>query len=137
MARIMCIDYGLKRCGIAATDPLQIIATGLTVVHPKELIPFLKKYAQTEEVETILIGLPKNLDGSDTHATVPSQKAFEDLKKAFPKILVKQIDEQFSSRRASQAMVEMGMKKKNRRKKENIDLITATMLLQEYMENNK
>ncbi|MBN9349457.1 MAG: Holliday junction resolvase RuvX [Chitinophagaceae bacterium] len=134
MARIMCIDYGLKRCGIAATDPLQIIATGLTVVHPKELIPFLKKYAQTEEVETILIGLPKNLDGSDTHATVPSQKAFEDLKKAFPEILVKQIDEQFSSRRASQAMVEMGMRKSERRKKENVDLIAATMLLQEYLQ---
>ncbi len=133
MARILCIDFGLKRCGIATTDPLQIIATGLTVIPRGEMIAFLKKYMQTEEVELILIGLPKNLDGSDTHATVPAQKAFEDLKKSFPAIAVKQIDEQFSSKHASRAMLQMGMKKSERRKKENVDLIAATMLLQEYL----
>lgn len=133
MARIICIDYGLKRCGIAVSDPMQIIATGLTVVHPKELIPSLKNYMLTEEVELILIGLPKSLDGSDTHATVPAQKAFEELKKNFQKTEIKQIDEQYSSKFAVREMHKMGMKKSERRKKENIDLIAATMLLQEYL----
>lgn len=133
MARIICIDYGLKRCGIAVTDVLQIIATGLKTVPEKELLPFLKNYVQQEEVEKILIGLPKNLDNTDTHATRPAQKAYESLRKAFPQIPVEQIDEQYSSKRAVSAMHEMGMKKSQRQKKENIDLIAATMLLQEYM----
>lgn len=134
MARIVCIDFGLKRCGIAVTDPLQIIATGLTVVHPKELVDFIKQYKKTEEIETILIGLPKNLDESATHATEPAQKMYETLRKEFPDIAIKQIDERFSSKYASRAMVEMGMKKSDRRKKETVDIIAATMLLQEYMD---
>lgn len=133
MGRIICIDFGLKRCGLAVTDPLKIIATGLEVVSPKELIPYLKKYIQSEEVELILIGLPKNLDGSNTHATSPSQKAFEHIQKALPQIPIKQIDERFSSKFASRAMHEMGMKKSQRQQKENIDIIAATMMLQEYM----
>ncbi|MCO6498274.1 MAG: Holliday junction resolvase RuvX [Chitinophagaceae bacterium] len=133
MPRIICIDYGLKRCGIAVTDPLQIIATGLKTVPEKELIPFLKEYIQMEETEKIIIGLPKNLDDSDTHATKPAQKAFEKLKKTFPEISVEQIDEQYSSKKAVQAMHEMGMKKSKRQEKGNIDLIAATMLLQDYM----
>lgn len=133
MARIICIDYGLKRCGVAVTDPLKIIATGLAVVSPKELIPYLKEYVKKEPVELILIGLPKNLDGSDTHATAPSQKASENIQKAMPGIPVKQIDEQFSSKLASRAMHEMGMKRSQRMKKENVDLIAATMMLQEYL----
>lgn len=134
MARIICIDFGLKRCGIAVTDPLRIIATGLDVVHPRELIPFLKSYLPNEEVELILIGLPLNLDNSPTHATAAAQKMFEDLCKAFPLIEIRQIDERFSSKEASRAMHQMGMKKSERRKKENVDIIAATMLLQEYME---
>jgi len=134
MARIICIDFGLKRCGVAVTDPLKIIATGLTVVPPKELISFLKNYSKTEEIELILIGLPVNLDGSDTHATAPSKNAFENLQKAFPAIPIKQIDERFSSKLASRAMREMGMKKSQRMKKENTDLIAATMMLQEFLD---
>lgn len=133
MARIICIDYGLKRCGIAVTDPLQIIATGLITVPEKELIPFLKNYISKEETEKILIGLPKNLDDSSTHATQPAQKAYEALLKTFPQIAVEQVDEQYSSQKAVRAMHQMGMKKSKRQVKGNVDLIAATLLLQEYM----
>lgn len=133
MARILCIDYGSKRCGIAVTDPLQIIATGLKAVHPKDLIPFLKTYTASEPVELILIGLPKNLNGTDTHATSGAQKAFQDICKAFPTIPVKQIDEQFTSKRAAEALHQMGMKKSQRRVKENTDIVAATIMLQDYL----
>lgn len=133
MSRIICIDYGSKRCGIAVTDPLQIIATGLTAVPPKELIPFLKKYIATEVVELILIGLPKNLNGTDTHATAGAQKAFEDIRKAMPGIPARQIDEQFTSKRAADALHRMGMKKAQRRVKENTDIVAATIMLQDYL----
>lgn len=135
MGRIICIDFGLKRCGIAVTDPLQIIATGLKVVGPKELIPFLKNYCKENEVALILIGLPVNLDDSPTHATAPARKAFEDIRKAIPSVEVMQIDERYSSKIAYREMRNMGMKKSERRKKENIDIIAATMMLQEYLEN--
>lgn len=133
MGRIVCIDFGLKRCGLAVTDPLKIIATGLDIVPPKELIPYLKKYVQAEPVELILIGLPKNFDGSDTHATRASQKTFEDMQKALPHIPIEQIDERYSSKLASRAMHEMGMKKSKRQEKGNVDIIAATMMLQEYL----
>lgn len=132
----MCVDFGMKRCGIAVTDPLQIIATGLTAVHPKELISFLKQYTQEEPVERILIGLPKNLDDSDTDATLPAQKMYETIRKSFPGIAAEQIDERFSSKYASRALIEMGMKKSDRQKKENLDIVAATMLLQDYMANS-
>lgn len=119
------------------TDPLQIIATGLDVVHPNTLVAFLKKYALTNAVERILIGLPTNLDGTETHATLPAQKMFEDIKKAFPKIPVAQVDERFTSKIASREMHRMGMKKSARQKKENVDIIAATMMLQEYLEEQK
>lgn len=133
MARIVCIDYGGKRCGIAVTDPLQIIATGLTAVHPKELIPFLKKYTVEEPVEMILIGLPKNLNGTDTHGTAGAQKTYEDIRKALPAIPVKQIDEQYTSKRAGEALHQMGMKKSQRKVKEHTDIVAATLMLQDYL----
>lgn len=133
MARILCIDYGLKRTGIAVTDPLQIIATGLTTVDSKELISFLKKYFQQEPVELIVIGEPKNLDDSDTHATPLVNAIIVKLKKEFPQIPVKTVDERFTSKLAKQAMIEMGMKKKDRRNKRTVDEIAATIMLQEYM----
>ena len=135
MARILCIDYGLKRTGIAVTDPLQIIATGLTTVDSKELISFLKKYFQLEHVELIVIGEPKNLDDSDTHATPLVNVIIVKLKKEFPQIPVKTVDERFTSKLARQAMIEMGMKKKNRRNKRTVDEIAATIMLQEYMQS--
>lgn len=135
MARIICIDYGLKRTGLAVTDPLQIIATGLTTVHSKELIPFLKEYFASEEVELIIIGEPKNLDDSDTHATPLVEKCIKDLQKNFPHIPIKKVDERYTSKMASRAMIEMGMKKKQRRNKALVDEIAATIMLQEFMQN--
>jgi putative holliday junction resolvase len=133
MARILAIDYGKKRTGIAVTDPMQIIATGLTTIDSHELIPFLKKYFETETVELIIIGLPKNLDDTDTHGTEPAKKAFERIQKAFPQMPIKEVDERFTSKMAKSAMIEMGMKKKDRQVKGNIDVIAAAIMLQEYM----
>lgn len=134
MARILCIDYGLKRTGIAVTDPLQIIATGLATVDSPQLIPFLKNYFQQETVELILIGEPKNLDDSDTHATPLVKQAIKKLEKEFPLIPVKTVDERYTSKMAKQAMIDMGMKKKDRRNKRTVDEIAATIMLQEYMQ---
>jgi len=129
----MCIDYGGKRTGLAVTDPLQIIASALTTVETKDLMPYLKKYVQQEPVELILVGEPKNWDDSDTHAT-PLVAAFvKILAKELPNIPVKMVDERYTSRMATQAMVEMGMKKKDRRVKGNVDQIAATIMLQEYL----
>jgi putative Holliday junction resolvase len=133
MARIICIDYGGKRTGLAVTDPFQIIATSLTTIDTKELIPFLKKYFQQEPVELILIGEPLNLDDSATHATPLVKAAIIRLQKEFPTIPIQTVDERYTSKLASRAMVEMGMKKKDRRVKGNIDMIAATMMLQEYL----
>src|SRR6187401_3054600 len=133
MPRIISIDYGAKRTGLAVTDPLQIIATGLTTVESKQLIPFLKDYFTREEVELIIIGEPKNWDDSDTHATPLVEKCIKELLKNFPSIPIKKVDERYTSKMAVQSMVESGMKKKNRRNKALIDEIAATIMLQEYL----
>ena len=135
MARILAIDYGGKRTGIAVTDPLQIIATGLTTIESPQLIPFLKNYFLTEAVELIIIGLPKNWDESDTHGTAPARNAIERIKKEFPNMPVKDVDERFTSKMAKDAMIEMGMKKKDRRDKKLVDEIAATIMLQEYLQS--
>jgi putative Holliday junction resolvase len=134
MPRILSIDYGLKRTGLAVTDPLQIIATGLTTIESKQLIPFLKNYFAKEEVELIIIGEPKNWDDSDTHATPLVEKCIKRLEKIFPSIPIKKVDERYSSKMAKDAMIEMGMKKKQRRDKKLVDEIAATIILQEYMQ---
>lgn len=134
MARILCIDYGGKRTGLAVTDPLQIIASALTTIETKELFPFLKKYIQSEPVELILIGEPLGLDDKPTHATPLVKAAIQRLKKEFPQIPVETVDERYTSKLASRAMVEMGMKKKDRQIKGNVDQIAATIMLQEYLE---
>lgn len=130
----MAIDYGAKRTGIAVTDPLQIIATGLTTVESGGLIVFLKEYMKTEVVELIVIGEPKNWDDSDTHATPLVRKVMERLRKEFPGIPLQPVDERFTSKMASRAMIDMGMKKKQRRNKALVDEIAATILLQEWLE---
>jgi putative Holliday junction resolvase len=135
MARILCIDYGSKRTGIAVTDPLQIIATGLTTVDSPQLINFLKNYFLQENVELIVIGEPKNLDDSDTHATPLVKEMIKKLEKEFPLIPVKTVDERYTSKMAKQAMLDMGMKKKDRRNKRTVDEIAATIMLQEFMQN--
>jgi putative holliday junction resolvase len=137
LARILAIDYGGKRTGIAVTDPLQIIATGLTTIDSKELIPFLKKYFSEEQVELIVIGEPKNWDDSDTHGTPLVKQAIKKLEKEFPTIPIKKVDERYTSKMAKDAMLDMGMKKKDRRVKGNVDVIAATIILQEYMGNTK
>jgi len=135
MARILCIDYGLKRTGLAVTDPLQIISTGLTTVDTYNLVSYLKKYFLRESVELIIIGYPKNLDNSETHATPLVDAVIIKLRKEFPQIPVKTVDERYTSKMAREAMLEMGMKKKDRRNKRTVDEIAATIMLQEYMQN--
>ncbi len=134
MARILAIDYGLKRTGIAVTDPLQIIAQGLTTVESPRLINFLKDYISKEPVELFIIGEPKNWDDSDTHATPLVEAIIVRLMKNFPKIPIKKVDERYTSKMASRAMIDMGMKKSQRRNKALVDEIAATIILQEYLQ---
>ena len=133
MPRILSIDYGLKRTGIAVTDPLKIIATGLTTVPSQTLIPFLKDYFAREEVELIIIGEPTNWDDTDTHATPLVRNVIKKLKKEFPGMPVKTVDERYTSKMATQAMIDMGLKKMQRRNKALVDEIAPTILLQEYL----
>ena len=123
----------MKRTGLAVSDPLKIIASALTTVETPQLFNFLKDYFKREEVELIIIGEPKNLDDSDTHATPLVKKAIERLKKEFPAIPVKTVDERYTSKMASRAMIDMGMKKKQRQEKGMVDQVAATIMLQEYM----
>ncbi|CAL1520024.1 Holliday junction resolvase RuvX [Chitinophaga sp. MM2321] len=134
MARIMAIDYGKKRTGLAVTDPLKLIATGLTTVATHELIPFLKKYFAAEQVEMILIGEPKHLDGNDTHATPLVVECIRIINKNFPDIPVKKVDERFTSKMAFQTMIDSGLKKKDRQNKALVDEISATIILQAYLQ---
>jgi len=133
LPRILSIDYGLKRTGLAVTDPLKIIATGLTTVESKQLLPFLKDYFSKEEVELIIIGEPKNWDDTDTHATPLVEKCIKELQKNFPGIPIKKVDERYTSKMAKDAMLEMGLKKVQRRNKKLVDEIAATIMLQEYL----
>jgi putative holliday junction resolvase len=134
MPRILAIDYGTKRVGLAVTDPLKIIATALDTVHSKDIFVFLKTYLETEEVESFVVGMPVNLDGEDTNNT-PHVKGFvKNLKKTYPEIPVHLHDERFTSKMALQAMIAGGSSKKDRREKGNIDKISATIILQSYME---
>ena len=133
MPRILSIDYGSKRTGLAVTDPLKIIATGLAGIHTKELENFLKDYFAKEEVEQVIIGLPTNWDDSDTHATPLVQAFINRFIKLFPNMPIRKVDERFTSKMAVQSMVESGMKKKKRQNKSTVDEIAATIMLQEYL----
>ncbi len=137
MPRILAIDYGLKRTGIAVTDPLKIIATALTTVESPKLISLLKDYFSKEEVELIIIGEPKNWDETDTHATPLVRKIVERLKKEFPKIPLKLVDERYTSKMASSALLDMGLKKKQRQDKSLVDKVAATIILQEYLRSTQ
>ena len=112
MSRILSIDYGKKRTGLAVTDPLKIIATGLCTIETPKLVSFLKDYISKEAVELIIIGMPTNWDDSDTHATPLVKNFISQLAKIFPAIPIKEVDERYTSKLASQAMLHMGMKKK-------------------------
>lgn len=134
MGRILAIDYGTKRVGVATTDPSQIIATGLTTVHPTELVAFLKKYMTTETVECIVVGEPKRLNNQPAQAAAGATTLARQLKKEFPHIKIDRMDERFTSKMAFNAMIEGGLKKKARANKETIDKVSATIILQSYME---
>lgn len=132
--RIIAFDYGTKRIGIAVTDPLQIIATGLDTIHPKDIIDYLKKYLQTEQAELFVVGEPRQMDGSPSQST-PHIKGFITLlKKHFPEIPIERIDERFTSKMASAVVAQSGIKRSDRRNKERLDTISATIILQSYLE---
>ena len=133
MPRIMAIDYGLKRTGIAVTDPLQIIASALTTVDSAKIFTFLDEYLNKEKVELILIGDPRNLDDSATPLTADVRRITGILQRKYPAIPVKTVDERYSSVMASRALIDMGMKKGRRREKGVVDQVAATMMLQEYL----
>jgi putative Holliday junction resolvase len=114
---------------------MQIIATGLATIDSKELIPYLKKYFTTEQVELIIIGLPVNWDESDTHGTPLVKTAIKKITKEFPHMPLKTVDERYTSKMAKDAMLQMGMKKKDRQIKGNVDIIAATIILQEYLQS--
>ena len=135
MSRLLAIDYGTKRVGLAVTDPLQIIASPLDTVHSKDVIAFLKAYNLREQVEAFIVGMPKNLNNEDTNATSLVKQFVKLLKKNFPEMPVHLIDERFTSKMALQTMIAGGSKKKDRAKKENLDKISATIILQSYLAN--
>lgn len=133
----MAIDYGSKRVGIAVSDPLQIIATGLTTVHSKDVIDFLKKYILKEPVECIVVGEPKQLNNAPSDSARFIDPFVVHLKRTFPGIKVERLDERFTSKMAFQSMIDSGLKKKDRQNKELVDEISATIILQDYMGRNK
>lgn len=133
MARIMAFDYGSKRLGIAVTDPLGLIATGLCAIHPKDIGSFLVEYFKTEKVHTFLLGDPKQLDGSPSQSSAAAHAFAKGLQKAYPAIPVLRVDERFTSKMAVQIVMQSGLKKSERRQKERIDIIAATIILQDYL----
>lgn len=135
MPRILAIDYGTKRVGLAVTDPMKIIATSLATVRAHEIIVYLKNYLQGESVECFVVGKPMKLDGSDSQSAVHVEKFISSLRKNFPEIKIERIDERYTSTIATRAMLEMGLKKKDRQKKENVDQLSAVLILQSYMES--
>lgn len=132
--RIMAFDYGTKRIGIAVTDPMQIIATGLDTIHPNQIIEFLKKYFQTEQVERFIVGEPKQMDNTPSQSAIHVKGFVNLLKKTFPDIPVEMLDERFTSKMASAAILQGGLKKMDRRNKELVDTVSAVILLQSWME---
>lgn len=137
MGRILGIDYGRKRCGIAVTDPLKIIANGLTTVPSHTLIEFIQGYVTKEEVEKIVVGLPKQLNGNPSESMKYITPFLNRLKKVLPNIPVVMYDERFTSTIAHKAMLDGGMKKSDRRNKEIVDTIAASIILNDYLQSNK
>lgn len=137
MGRIIAIDYGLKRIGLASTDPLQIIASPLETVPNHQIFAFLTSYCQQENTESFVVGMPKSLDNSDTHATKHVEAFVRKLKKAFPDKPVYLHDEKFTSKMALEAMIAGGTTKKYRKQKSNIDKVSAAIILQSFLDSKK
>jgi putative pre-16S rRNA nuclease len=133
MGRILAIDYGKVRTGIAVTDELQLIASGLTTVLTKELMSFLNTYVETENVDTFVIGLPKQMNNEASESEALIGPFLDKLAKKFPNILIQRVDERFTSKMALQTMIDSGLKKKKRKNKALIDEISATIILQSYL----
>lgn len=134
MGRILAIDYGTKRTGLAVTDPLRIIATALETVETTGLINFLAKYFQKETVDEVVIGMPKQMNNTDSEMAPAVRKFIELFSKTFPEKPIQTIDERFTSSIAQRAMITGGMKKKDRQVKGNVDKISATLILQDYLQ---
>jgi len=132
--RIMAFDYGTKRVGIAVTDPLQIIATGLDTVHPKDIVDYLKKYIAQNPVEHFVVGEPKQMDNTASQSAPHVRGFVTILKKNFPDIPVDMLDERFTSKMASAAIAQSGMKKTDRQNKGLVDTVSATIILQSFLE---
>lgn len=137
MGRILGIDYGRKRCGIAVTDPLKIIANGLTTVPSHTIIEFLQDYTKKESVERIIVGLPKQLNGNPSESMNYITPFLNRLRKVLPDIPVEMYDERFTSTIAHKAMLDGGIKKKDRQNKEIVDTIAASIILNDYLQSNK
>lgn len=135
MPRLLAIDYGSKRTGLAVTDPLQIIATALDTIESSKLIPFLKSYFQKEEVGEVVIGMPKKLNNQDSENAAAVRTFIDVFKKNFPEKVIVEVDERFTSSLALDAMISGGMKKKDRQVKGNVDKISATLILQNYLQS--
>lgn len=135
MSRILAFDYGEKRIGIAVTDDMQIIASGLTTVNTKEIFEFLEKYLEKEKVELFLVGEPKQMDNSASESEKFIIGFINRLKERFSEIPVKRVDERFTSKMAFQTMIDSGLKKKQRQNKALVDEISATIILQTYLYN--
>jgi putative Holliday junction resolvase len=137
MARILSIDYGQKRTGIAVTDDFQIIASGLTTIPSTDIIPFLKTYFSKENVETVIIGEPKQMNGLPSESTEIIEKFITQFHTEFPNMKMERVDERFTSKIAFQTIIDSGLKKKQRQNKGLIDEIAATILLQDYLNYKK
>ena len=133
MPRILSIDYGIKRTGLAVTDELQIIASGLTTIPSSEVMFFLKDYFSKENVAKVLIGEPKQMNGQPSESAPIIEKFVDDFKATFPEIKVERVDERFTSKMAFQTMIDSGLKKKQRQNKALVDEIAATIMLQDYL----
>jgi putative Holliday junction resolvase len=137
MGRIVAIDYGAKRVGIAVTDPLQIIATALETVAAKDVLSYLRNYDKGENIEAFVVGMPMRLDNTATSNTPLVERFVKQLQAQFPEKSIHLIDERFTSKTALQTMIAGGMKKKDRRNKANVDKISAVIILQTYMQSKK
>jgi len=135
LGRILAIDYGVKRTGIAITDELQIIASGLTTVNTKKIFSFLMEYIKNENVELFVVGEPKQLNNKESESAKFINPFVEKLALTFPKIPIKRVDERFTSKMAFQSMIDSGLKKKQRQNKALIDEVSATIILQSYLSN--
>ncbi|MFA7444886.1 MAG: Holliday junction resolvase RuvX [Flavobacteriaceae bacterium] len=133
MSRILAIDYGKKRTGLAVTDPLRIIASGLTTIETSQLFPFLKDYFLKEKVDVVLIGEPKQMDGTPSQSSEIIEKFVAQFHQEFPTIKIERIDERFTSKMASKTLLDSGLKKKKRQDKALIDEVAATIMLQDYL----